>query len=333
MFVPILAILAGFVILVFASDRFVAAAAALAKHFGLPTLLIGVIVIGFGTSLPEMLVSSTAALQGTPGIALGNAYGSNITNLLLILGAATLISTLRVSQDAVRREMPLLLGATALTLVLISGGVISRLGAVVLLLYFALCMTISIRRSLARRSVGVLTPEEEQLQELEAENASMRPAIAAVWVVSGLLLMMISSDILVWGAVSIARYFGVSDLIIGLTIIAIGTSLPELASTIAATRRGEDDLAIGNIIGSNNFNTLLVVGLAGIISPLPAEADLLRRDLPIMTAATILVYVFCRFRPSKGRLTRPEGAGLLLLYFGYMAYLVHDALKTAHLPG
>lgn len=329
MLLPVLAIIAGFIILVLGSDRFVAAAAALARHFGLPPLLIGVIIIGFGTSLPEMLVSATGALQGTPGIALGNAYGSNISNLLLILGSATLISTLRVSQDAVRREMPLLLGATALTLFLISDGVISRLDAIVLLVYFAFCMVVSIRHSLAQSRKGDLSPGEKELKELEAESPSMRPAIAAVWVVAGLILMLISSDMLVWGAVAIAKHFGVSDLIIGLTIVAIGTSLPELASTIAATRRGEDDLAVGNIIGSNNFNTLIVVGLAGIITPLQAEPDLLRRDMPIMTAATVLVFIFCRFRPSKNRLTRPEGAALLVLYFSYTAYLVYDAMKTA----
>lgn len=329
MLLPILAILAGFVILVFGSDRFVAAAAALARYFGIPPLLIGVIVIGFGTSLPEMLVSATGALKGTPGIALGNAYGSNVSNLLLILGAATLISTLRVSQDAVRREMPLLLGATALTLVLIYDGSISRLDAIILLVYFAFCLFVSIRRSLAQRNNQ--NREEKQIEELEAGTPPMRPAIATTWVIVGLLLLLISSDMLVWGAVQIARYFGVSDLIIGLTIVAIGTSLPELASTIAATRRGEDDLAVGNIIGSNNFNTLMVVGLAGVISPLQAEPDLLRRDMPLMTAATLLVFIFCRFRPSKNRLTRPEGAALLLLYFGYLAYLIHDAMKTAHL--
>lgn len=328
MILPVVAIVAGIVILVAGSDRFVAAAAALAKYFGLPPLLIGIVVIGFGTSIPEMLVSATGAIKGNTGIALGNAYGSNISNLLLILGSAALISTLHVSQDAIRREMPLLLGATALTMVVIWDGVITRTDAIILLLYFAFCMVVSIRRSLKKMREDKKA-EEEELKALEAEIPAMTPGIATAWLVGGLAAMLLSSDMLVWGAVEVARHFGVSDLVIGLTVVAIGTSLPELASTIAATRRGEDDLAIGNIIGSNNFNTLVVIGIAGIISPLPADKDLLQRDMPVMIAATLLVYVFCRFRPSARRLTRPEGMVLLALYVAYTAYLVVTSIETA----
>lgn len=332
MLFPILAIIAGIAILVFGSDRFVAAAASLAKQFGLPPLLIGIIVIGFGTSLPEMLVSATGAIKGTPGIALGNAYGSNIANILLILGVCALISTLRVTPDAVRREMPLLLASTGLTLLLVyHRQSISRLDAFILILFFAVCMYITVKDSLSPKKMQ--DPEEQHIaKEIEDDIKPMPVKTAVLWVVAGLALMLISSDMLVWGAVSVARHFGVSDLIIGLTIVAVGTSLPELASSIAATRRGEDDLALGNIIGSNNFNTLVVVGLAGLIRPLPAEPALLSRDLPVMTGVTVLLYLFCRFKPSAGRLTRPEGAVLFVLYVAYTLYLICTAAGGAAVP-
>lgn len=321
MLLPVIAIVAGLIVLVFGADRFVAGAAALARHFGLPPLLIGIVVIGFGTSTPELLVSATGALRGTPGIALGNAYGSNITNILLILGICAMISPLRVTDDANRRELPLLLGATALTAVLIHNGLISRLDAVILLLFFCVSMYFTI--SHAKTPENALPADERKVaSEIASDIKPMRIGTAVFWLIVGLALMLLSSNMLVWGAVAVAHHFGISDLIIGLTVVAVGTSLPELASSVVATRRGEDDLALGNIIGSNNFNTLVVIGVAGLISPLPAEHDLLWRDIPIMAFVTVLLYIFCKCRPSRDRITRSEGAVLFLLYAAYTTYLI-----------
>ncbi len=315
MLYPLAAIIVGIAVLVAGADRFVAGAAAVARHFGLPPLLIGIVVVGFGTSAPEMLVSATGAWNGSTGIALGNAYGSNITNILLILGLCAAIRPMKVTQDAIRRELPSLLFVTAVTFVLLWNGTVSRLDAVVMLAVFACCMGLSVRQSLAK-------PAEAAAVAEEIPAGRMSPGMAAFWIVAGLGLMIVSSELLVWGAVSVARHFGVSDLVIGLTIVAIGTSLPELASSAAASLRGEDDLAVGNIIGSNIFNTMMVVGLAGVIHPLGAEPALLSRDLPVMAGATILLYVFCRFRPSAGIISRVEGIVFLALYIAYTTYLI-----------
>lgn len=314
MLYPLAAIILGIAVLVIGADRFVAGAAAVARHFGLPPLLIGIVVVGFGTSAPEMLVSATGSWRGATGIALGNAYGSNITNILLILGLCAAIRPMKVTRDAIRRELPALLFVTAVTFALLWDRTVSRLDAIVMLAVFVCCIGLSIRQSLAR-------PAEAAAPE-EIPAGRMSPGMAAFWIVAGLGLMLASSEFLVWGAVSVARHFGVSDLVIGLTIVAIGTSLPELASSAAASLRGEDDLAVGNIIGSNIFNSMMVVGLAGVINPLRAEPALLSRDLPVMAGATVLLYIFCRFRPSAGLISRIEGIIFLALYVAYTAYLI-----------
>ncbi len=222
--------------------------------------------------------------------------------------------------------MPLLLLVTAATVILLWGGQVTRLDAVIMLLVFAGCMAVSIRQSLkARASSPEGLSAEQAAVEGEAPRKRLTPKMAVFWIVVGLVLMLASSDALVWGATTIARQYGVSDLIIGLTIVAVGTSLPELASSIAASRRGEDDLALGNILGSNCFNSMVVVGLAGLIHPLSADPELLRRDLPVMVGVTLLLFAFCRFRPSPGRLSRGEGAIFLALYVAYTLYLIKDA--------
>lgn len=326
MLLPIVSILAGIAILVLGADRFVAGAAAIARHFGLPPLLIGIVVVGFGTSTPEMLVSATGAYRGATGIALGNAYGSNITNILLILGLCAVITPLKVTRDAINRELPILLLVTALTIGLLWNGTVSRLDAIVMLVFFAGCMLFSIKQSLSQPAEAqpVAPPPVG-----EQHKAVMPPKMAALWIVVGLGLMLASSELLVRGAVAIAGQFGVSDLVIGLTVVAVGTSLPELASSVAAARRGEDDLALGNIIGSNTFNSMVVVGVSALIRPLSAEPVLLTRDVPVMAGVTVLLYIFCRFRPSRGRITRAEGAIFLALYAAYTLYLITAATPAA----
>lgn len=320
----ILTIVAGLVILILGANLFVGGAAALARHFGLPPLLIGIVIIGFGTSMPEMLVSATASMRGTSGIALGNAYGSNITNILLILGISSLIRPITVTREVITREMPILLAVTALAFVLLWDGEVSRLDACILVAGFVITMFISIKKSLAKPEPDTEEQASQLIRETESglpiKEGSVKTAVASV--VVGLALMLLSSEMLVRGAVAVAHYFGVGDLIIGLTIVAVGTSLPELASSVVAARKGEDDLALGNILGSNTFNAMLVVGIAGLINPMTADPELLSRDLPVMAGATILLYVFCRGKKGAGTISRVEGTVFLVLYVAYTSYLI-----------
>jgi len=316
---PMLAIVIGLVVLVWSADKFIDAAATVARHYALPPLLIGVVIIGFGTSAPELTVSAISALEGSPGIALGNAYGSNIANIALILGITALISPIVVQSGILRKELPLLVGVTLLSVALLWDLHISRLDAAVLLLTFAAIMAWSVWHSL--RS-GDDTLGTETQAELGAHTlATVR--LAWVWLAAGLLLLIASSRLLVWGAVQAAQGLGVSELVIGLTVVAVGTSLPELASCIAAARKKEHDLAIGNILGSNLFNTLAVVGLAGAIHPLAAEPEVLSRDLLVVGALTLALFVLARQRRGRpGQISRWSGAALLLTFVGYTVFLL-----------
>jgi cation:H+ antiporter len=312
-----LSVLSGLVLLVWSADRFVDGAASTARHFGMPPLLLGMVIVGFGTSAPEMLVSALAASQGNPGIALGNAYGSNITNIALILGLTALLSPIDVHSRILRKELPVLMAVTILAAWQLRDGEITRLDALALLVVFAGLMAWTVRQGL-REKADALGSEMEQ--ELEAHALPFRRAI--LWLVIGLTLLIVSSRILVWGAVEIARGFGVSDLIIGLTIVAVGTSLPELASSVIATRKGEHDIALGNVLGSNLFNTLAVVGIAGVIHPLAAGPDVFNRDMLVMAALTLSLFIVGYGFRGPGRINRVEGAALLVCYTGYTTYLI-----------
>lgn len=317
MTLPMIAIVFGLILLVWSADRFVEGAAFTARHFGMPSLLIGMVIVGFGTSAPEMAVSALAAMQGNPGIALGNAYGSNITNIALIIGLTALISPIAVHSQVLRKELPILLAVTALAAWQLWDGEISRMDALGLLAVFAGLMAWSIREGMQKKSDSL---GDEIEQELIAHAMTLRRAI--IWLVVGLLLLIVSSRFLVWGAVEIAQAFGVSDLIIGLTIVAVGTSLPELASSVIAARKGEHDIALGNILGSNLFNTLAVVGIAGMISSMAVEPAVLSRDVLVMAALTVLLFVFAYGFRGMGRINRVEAVVLLAAYIGYTAYLI-----------
>ena len=320
MLLPIFAIIGGLLLLIWSADRFVDGAAATARHFGMPQLLIGIVIIGFGTSVPEMIVSALSALNGNPGIALGNAYGSNITNIGLILGLTALVLPLAVNSQVLKQELPVLIFVTALSAFLIMHGDVLRLDAWILLGIFFIYMGWTIWTGLSNRDDSLVHDVKEELQEQEY----MSLAKALMWVVIGLALLIGSSQLLVWGAVKIAHYFGVSDLVVGLTIVAVGTSLPELASSIAAARKNEVDLAVGNIIGSNLFNTLAVVGLAGAISPMYVGQEVFTRDMPVMSVLTVLLLVFGFGK--KGQINRVKGLILLLAYIGYNFYLFKTAI-------
>lgn len=317
MLLATVALFAGLGLLIWSADRFIEAAAAAARHFGMPSLLIGVIIVGFGTSAPEMVVSAIAAVQGDPGIALGNAYGSNIANIGLILGLTAIISPIAVHSQVLRREMPVLGVVTALTVILLLDDDLGRFDATVLLVSFAVIMSYAIWLGL-RGGEDAFGAEIEH--ELIEHPMPLRRALILLSI--GLVVLVVSSRLLVWGGVELAEDLGVSDLIIGLTIVAFGTSLPELASSLAAVRKNEHDIALGNVIGSNLFNTLAVVGIAGAIDPTPLDSDVLRRDVVVMAALTVSLFVVATGFRGPGRINRFEGGGLLCAYLAYTSYLV-----------
>jgi cation:H+ antiporter len=312
-----LAVAFGLALLVWSADRFVEGSASTARHIGLPPLLIGMVIVGFGTSAPEMVVSALAASQGNAGIALGNAYGSNITNIALVLGLTALISPIAVHSRVLRKELPILSIVTALAAWQLRDGEITRIDALVLLGVFAGLMAWTLWQGLQKRADAL---GSEMERELEVHTLPISRSI--FWLVAGLVILIISSRILVWGAVEIAHGFGVSDLIIGLTIVAVGTSLPELASSVIANRKGEQDIALGNVLGSNLFNTLAVVGIAGAIHPLAVGPELFNRDMLVMAALTLSLFVIGYGFRGPGRINRFEGAVLLACYIGYTSYLV-----------
>ncbi len=318
MLMPILAIVLGLAVLMWSADKFVDGAAATAKHLGVSSLLIGMVVVGFGTSAPEMVVSAFAALDGKPALALGNAYGSNIINITLILGLSAVFATIAVHSSIVRKELPILLGVTLLTGWQLWDGEISRLDAGILLLLLLVIMGWMVYAA-KRDKQDSLGYEEEA--ELNAQPMTLKTAV--MWLVIGLLLLMASSKLLVWGAVSIAQTLGVSELIIGLTIVAFGTSLPELAASIAAARKGEADLALGNVVGSNLFNTLAVVGIAGMIAPISVGAEVITRDWPVMLAVTFGLFIMAYGFKKQGHLTHWEGSVLLASYVAYTGWLIY----------
>ncbi len=325
MLMAIGAIILGLVLLVWSADKFVEGAAATAKHLGMPTLLIGMVIIGFGTSAPELAVSAMAASDGNPGLALGNGYGSNITNIALIVGLTALIAPIAVHSQVIRKELPLLVVLTLIAGAQLLDGELSRLDGWVLLGVFAAVMGWSIYQGYQ----GKEDPLAEGVDsDLVTHPMPMKNAI--IWLVVGLILLVVSSRMLVWGAVSIAQAWGISDLVIGLTIVAIGTSLPELASAIAAVKKNEHDLILGNILGSGIFNTLAVVGLAAAIQPLSVDPEVLYRDWTLMLGLTIALLVM-GFGITGWRklISRIDGALLVSAYVAYTGYLLSTVVAAA----
>lgn len=310
------AVICGLLVLVWSADLFVEGSAVTARYFGMPPLLIGMVIVGFGTSAPEMVVSTLAAMQGNLGLALGNAYGSNITNIGLILGLTALISPMAVHSQVLRKELPILIAVTGLAAFQISDGELTQLDAWILLAVFGALVSWTILQGLRQRVDAFGT---EIVEELEAHAMPLGKALLRL--VLGLALLIVSSRLLVWGAVDIAQFFGLSDLIIGLTIVAVGTSLPELASSLMAIRKGEHDIALGNIIGSNLFNTLAVVGVAGAIHPLTVAQEIFSRDILVMSVLTISLFLFCYGFRGPGRINRFEAVLLLASYIGYIVFL------------
>jgi len=317
MWLAIVAVIVGLAILVWSADVFIDGAVVLANKLNVPSFLIGVVILGLGTSAPEMVVSVLAALEGSPELALGNAYGSNIINIALVLGATVLISPIIIRSSIIKRDMPLLLLVTAVAAWQLSDGVLSHTDGLVLIALLVMILAIQIVLSLRE---GNHEHEDDPALESAEETSAIR-GIGTLFL--GLLVLILSSRAIVWGAVELATFWGLSELIIGLTIVAVGTSLPELVASLSAARKGEHDMALGNIIGSNIFNTLAVVGLAALIAPITPNAIILSRDILAMGLLTILLFVMCLFAfNTKRSFGRSSGATLVLFFVGYTFWLI-----------
>lgn len=312
MLLNIAAVIVGFAILVWGSDRFITGAAAIARNLGVSPLLIGLTIVGFGTSAPEVLVSAMASLQGNPGLAIGNALGSNIANIALILGITALVAPLTVQSNTLKREYPILLAVCLLALLLMLDGELDRMDGMVLILALLLVLYGMIRIGIGSRSSDPMNIDyDAEIPE------NMSTAQAALWFILGLALLLLSSRMLVWGSVNIAQTFGVSDLVIGLTIVALGTSLPELAAGVTSALKNEHDIAIGNIIGSNMYNLLAVLPMPGLIVPGSFSPEIMSRDMPVMIGLTLLMFMMSYGFRKNGRINRLEG---LLLFTAFIAY-------------
>ncbi|HHJ14939.1 MAG TPA: calcium/sodium antiporter [Gammaproteobacteria bacterium] len=323
MWMHLAAVLAGFLFLVWGAERFVRGAAGTARALGVSPLLIGLTIVGFGTSAPEILVSIMASLNDNPGLAVGNAIGSNITNIALILGMTALITPLSVHSGTVRRELPILLGVTLVAWVLLGDGQLGFGDGLALVTGLALMLGWAVHNGMNSRD------KDPIVAEYEAEiPADMPLRLALGWLGVGIVVLVGSSRLLVWGAVGVAEAYGVSDLVIGLTIVALGTSLPELAASIAAALKNEHDIAIGNVIGSNLFNLLAVLGIPGLLRPGPLDPDALSRDVPLMVALTLALLLMARGVAGRGgRINRIEGALLAGCYVGYQSLLYFSAVR------
>lgn len=313
MLLAFLATIVGLVLLVYSADYFIDEASAVAVRFGVPKFLIGMLVIGIGTSAPEIVVSVLSALAGSPGLALGNAYGSNIVNITLVLGVTALISPLFIQKSLVKGDFLLLLGVTALAVVLLMDRQVSTLDGVILCA--VLVVMLSLQIYFAKKS------SHNDSEIIHSDHINMPLSLAKL--VGGLVVLVLSSRLIVWGAVEIATSFGLSEIVIGLTIVAVGTSLPELISSVIAARKGEDEMALGNVIGSNILNTLAVVGVAALIAPMDVADEIIKRDIGVMSAVTALLFVMCLIAlAGTKKLGRVSGGILLSIFIAYTGWLM-----------
>ena len=317
----IIFVVVGLVLLIWSADRFVYGASSVARNLGVSPMIIGLTIVAMGSSAPEMLVSASAAWQGRLDTSVGNALGSNITNILLVIGAAALLKPIAVSSLTLKREYPLLVLCTLLGYYLIADSALSRNEGIMLLIAFSCFLILLVYWGKRAKA------DDPLVAEINAELPEAASGLTSIfWVIAGLILLLASSQLLVHGAVTIARYAGMSDLLIGLTIIAIGTSLPELAASIIGILKGEDDLALGNIIGSNIFNILAVLGLGAVIGPGALDPLAGSRDSYVMIAATIIMLLMSIRLGKVQRINRFEGALLLAGFVGYQ-YLLFNALS------
>lgn len=313
----ILLVIAGLALLMWGADRFVHGAAATARNLGVAPLMIGLTVVAFATSAPEILVSIVASLEKQPGLAVGNAIGSNIVNVGLVLGVTALIRPIQIESDTLRREMPALLAVTLLTVSLFLDSYLSRTDGLVMLTGLVIVMV-----WLAR--IGMRSAANDPIsRDFEAEiptDVSMKMAV--VWLLVGLGTLLVGAELLVNGAIGIATQLGVSEVVIGILVVALGTSLPELAVSLASALKGEYGLAIGNIVGSNIFNLLAVVGIAATIEPAALPPTVLSLHIFVMVAFTLVLYAMTYNYSERSELSRLEGLALLSAFLAYDSYVV-----------
>ncbi|MEJ2383880.1 MAG: calcium/sodium antiporter [Xanthomonadales bacterium] len=327
MLISITQLIGGFILLVWGADRLVAGASALARNLGVSPLIIGLTIVAFGTSAPELIVSAVAAFRGNPGLAVGNAIGSNIANIGLILGVTAAIYPLRVESETLKREYPVLMLIMIGSFIMAADLVYDRTEGW-LLLFGLLALVIWMVRFGMRRGT-----EDPLAQEFEAEiPRDMPTGYAVLWMAVGLIVLPLSSSFLVDGAVFIARSLHVSEAVIGLTIIALGTSLPELAAALTSALRQEDDLAIGNVIGSNMFNILGVLGIAAAVNPVKVELLMLQQDFPVMFVFTVMLFFMAYGINGPGRISRRSGLLLLALFTSYQVLIWLTATRIPEAP-
>ncbi|EIJ43599.1 K+dependent Na+ exchanger related-protein [Beggiatoa alba B18LD] len=318
----------GLVFLVYGADILVAGASKLSLIIGISPLVVGLTVVAFGTSAPELAVSVQSAWAGQADIAVGNVVGSNIANILLILGIAAIIAPLVVSQQLLRLDVPLMIGISFLLWFLAFDGIISGIDGLILFTGIIVYTVYSIRKSRQENNPAVEAEYEEALGDVKhVDKSTKNIAKQIAFVLVGLVLLVIGSNWLVDGAVALAKYFGISELIIGLTIVAIGTSLPELATSAIASWKGETDIAVGNVVGSNIFNILSVLGLSALVSPqgIPVAESAIYFDIPIMIGVALAALpIFF----TGHKIDRWEGGLFLFYYVAYLVYLI--MLSTEH---
>ncbi|MBK0097891.1 calcium/sodium antiporter [Erwinia sp. S63] len=327
MFVATALLFIGLILLAYGADRLVFSAAILCRSFGIPPLIIGMTVVSIGTSLPELIVSFSAAQHGQMDLAVGTALGSNITNILLILGGAALLHPLTVHSNLIRRELPLMLLVSLLSGIMLFDNHLSRLDGIALLLIALgyLLIAIRIARRAERDNNDTLT--REQLAELPRDETGN--TVAFLWLAVALIILPMSTRMVIDNATVFADYFGVSELVMGLTLIAVGTSLPELATVLAGALKGEDDIAIGNLIGANIFNLAIVLGLPALVHPGSIDAHAFARDYWVMLGVSVLFALLCLLR--KRRIGRVAGTLLLTGFIAWVLWLwLSPALITSY---
>ena len=321
MWLSLLALIVGFMTLVWSADKFLSGAASTASNLGVSKMVIGLTVVSLGTSAPEILVAMAAALEGNPLLAVGNAIGSNIANIGLVLGVTAIVAPLPFSKRVRRTELPWLLGATLLALFLMFDLELGFFDGLLLLAGLGLILY----RLMFGKSASHPDFAETIREDLEA-LPQMKAWRSVAWLLGGLVLLVLSAELLVWAATDIATRLGVSDMLIGLTIVAIGTSLPELAATVGSAIKGHTDIAIGNVVGSNILNILAVLAVPALLATTQMDAVALWRDCGTMLALTVLLALFAYAIGSRPVITRFEGAVMLLFWIGYNTLLVQQAM-------
>jgi cation:H+ antiporter len=323
MLLNVVALLVGLVVLVIAADKFVIGTVSIARRFGISPLLIGLTIVGLGTSAPEIIVSAISSWQGNTGLAVGNALGSNIANIGLILGCTAVISPLAFKSDLLKRELPILMVVSLICYFLAFDG-LTQIDGIVMLVMLAAFLGWLIHSARLDQKKNVLKdPLATEMVNEMPEDVSEKKAW--LFFAVGLIGLLASSRLLVWAAVNIAESFGVSDLVIGLTIVALGTSLPELAASISSVLKNEDELAVGNVIGSNMYNLLAVYSLPGLIAPGPVAESVIYRDFPVLLGFTGILFILGYGLKKSGHINRLEGICLILGYCVYQWVVYQSA--------